>query len=148
MRTNADVTIWNKYIDSDARTERWQRTQILRVAWENRKGSNVLASGGNIAANQANIYILSLNRNAYLNPIAWLLDKTDNWTLQVGDIIAKGLLTTELTPLIPADDPDPEVPAFTVSDLRDANYEVLTITSVDIMDSGSQRMRHWKVGAK
>jgi hypothetical protein len=135
MRTNTAVTVWNRYIDSATRTERWQRTQIPAVAWENRKGSNVLASGGNITANQASIYIPMQGNTDYLNPMAWLLDKIGNWTLKVGDIIAKGLIDTELTP------------TFTVSDLENANYEVLTITSVDLMDAGSLRMRHWKVGA-
>ena len=45
MKANANLTIYNKYIDPATRSEKFQRTQILDVAWENRKAANVIGLG-------------------------------------------------------------------------------------------------------
>ncbi len=144
MRTNATATIFNKYIDSSTRSERYQRTQIGAVAWENRKASNLLRSGGAIAIDQATIFIPFANGTNYLKPIAWLAAKTGKWTLQEGDIIVKGLVTDEIHEAVVS----PASPAFTVTMLKAKYDDVLVITSVDTMDSGSLVMQHWKVGAR
>jgi hypothetical protein len=143
MRTNAAITIYNRYIDASTRTERWQRSQILGVAWENRKASNVIASGGKISADQATIFIPMPGKATYLDPIAWQDLRSGHWTLQIGDIIVKGLVSDTLQPAVVS---PPQI-AFTVSDLKAAHDYVLTISSVDPMDSGSYTMWHWKVGA-
>ena len=145
MKTNTGMTVYNKYIDATTRTERYQRTQISAVMWENRKAANVLKSG-NIAADQAAIYIpFSLGAN-YISPAAWLKlsTKTGKWTLKEGDVIVKGLVTDEITV---ASVGPPPVAAFTVSDLAAKYDDVLTIRSVDTMDMGSISMQHWQVGA-
>lgn len=136
MKTNSDITVYNKYIDATTRSEKYQRTVVLSVAWENRKGSNALAMGSVIAANQANIYIPLSERVDYLDPIEWLAAKTGKWTLQVGDVIVRGTVTDEISS------------SFTISDLKAKYNNVLVITSVDYMDAGSLSMHHWKVGAQ
>jgi hypothetical protein len=106
---------------------------IRNVIWENRKAANTLAAGGNIAADQAAVYI-SMSRGAdYLQPVLWraLTDKTGKWTLQVGDVIVRGLIDEEITP----------------SALRKTCDDVFQITSVDTMNQGSPRMWHWQIGA-
>lgn len=136
MRTNANCTIYNKYIS--AGSEQYQRTQVRDVTWENKKSSNVLASGGNIAADQASVYILFERGINYLSPKTWqaLSAKAGKWTLQVGDFIVKGLVEDVITP------------SFTITALKAKYDDVLAVSSVDVMDMGSQTMRHWQIGAK
>jgi hypothetical protein len=156
MRTNSNLTIYNRYIVSGA--EKYQRTQIgalgsFSVAWENRKASNILRTGGTISADQATIFIPFTCGINYLQPKAWqaLSTKTGKWTIQEGDIVVKGLVSDEIHDLIPAVTGPPlvpAVPAFTVTILRAKYDDVLIVTSVDAMLAGSLNMRHWKVGAK
>jgi hypothetical protein len=56
--------------------------------------------------------------------------------LQQGDIIARGVISQELSG------------SFTVSQLKAAYDDVFVITSVDDMSIGSKSMWHWQVGAK
>lgn len=131
MRTNTGCTIYNKYVVSGA--EHYQRTQLSAVAWQNRKQANVLRSGL-LAADSATIYIpLALGVN-YLKPIAWQAAKTGKWTLQVGDVMVKGLVTDEITG------------GFTMTSLKALHDDVITIKSVDTMDMGSPSLQHWQVG--
>lgn len=136
MKTNSDMTIYNKYIASG--DEAYQRTVISDVEWENRKAANVLASGGNITADQATVYIPYARGAAYLAPKAWaaLVSKTGYWTLKPGDVIVRGTATDEIAG------------AYTMTSLRAEYDDVLVITSVDLMDLGSQSLWHWQIGAK
>ena len=137
MRNNSDITLFNKYIDAATRAEKYQRTQISGVLWENRKAANVIASGGNIAANQANIYIPYARGAAYQDPVTWqaLVTKTGYWTLQDGDVVVRGLVSDSITT------------SFTITDLKAKYSDTLTIRSVDTMDMGSVGMSHWQIGA-
>lgn len=138
MKTNADLTIYNKYTDPTTRTEKYQRTQVRRVAWENSKASNVLQTGGQIAADQATLYIPFQRGANYLKPKAWqaLTTKTGKWTIQEGDLIVKGLVSDTISS------------SFTPTALKAKYDDVLVISSVDTMDAGSPAMHHWQVGAK
>lgn len=143
MKTECNCTIYNKHIV--AGKEKYQRTQIISAVgysthWENRKAANTLASGGNIAADQAYLYIPFIVVTNYLAPKAWqaLLDKTVKWTLQIGDYIVKGLVSDEITDTSPV---------FTITMLKAKYDNVLQIKSVDSMDYGSPYMQHWKIGA-
>jgi hypothetical protein len=140
MITNADLTLYNKYIEE--RKERFQRVQLLGVMWENRKARNVLASGGNIAADQAAIYI-PMSIPGYLAPKEWQAGQDESgdedlvtWTLQTGDFVVRGLVDDEL-------DDD-----FGPSALKAKYDDVLVISSVDTMKAGGEAMHHWQVGAK
>jgi hypothetical protein len=144
MRTNTGLTIYNKYVVAGA--ERYQRTAIIAVAWENRKAANVIASGGQISVDSARIFIPFVVGANYLKPISWqaLFTKTGKWTLQVGDIVVKGVVTDELHDAVVS----PPAAAFTVTDLKAKYDDVRVISSVDTMDLGSASMQHWQVGAK
>ena len=137
MQNNADITIYNRYIDATTRAEKWQRTTVHGVLWENRKAVNVIASGGNISANQANIYIPHARGTAYKDPAAWqaLVTKTGYWTLQDGDAVVRGLVSDTIST------------SFTITDLKAKYSDTLTIRSVDTMDMGSAGMSHWQIGA-
>ncbi len=133
------VTVYNRYVSSGV--EAYQRTQITADLWQNRKAANVIASGGDIAANSASIFI-SLPRDAsdnYKDPKAWqaLVSKTGKWTLQEGDFIVRGSVTDEITT------------NFTISSLIAKYDDVLKIASVDTLDDGQSTSPHyWKVGGK
>ena len=131
MKTNSDITIYHRYIDATTRTEKYQRSQVRGVLWENRKAAHVIATGGNLAANQANIYIPYQRGAGYVPPNEW---KPGKWTMAVGDVIVRGLVNDEITS------------TFTVSDLKKKYDSVMNITSIDTMDMGSAWMNHWQVG--
>ena len=137
MRTNANATLYNKYTDPVTRSEKYQRVGIVGVAWENRKAANVRSMGGLAAADQARVFIPLARGTNFLKPKAWqaLTTKTGKWTLQVGDLIVKGLVSDEIQT------------GFTVTQLKAKYDDVLVITSVDTMDAGSPGMQHWNIGA-
>jgi len=140
MRTNTALTLYNKYYNSTTKKEMYQRWVISKVMWENRKARNILASGGNTAADQAMIYIpFSTNLTTFLGPIAWLAlaDKTSNLTLQRGDLLVKGEIAQEVDDV-----------TFTPTDLKAAYDDVLEISSIDTYDMGSYALRSWAIGAK
>lgn len=151
------MTIYNAYTGANRLTV-YQRTQIKNAQstncanWNDTKGANV-SKIGLTAADQALITLpMEVGAN-FLDPRAWqaLVSKTGKWTLQVGDIIVKGLITDEIHELIaalPGPPVVPAVPAFTVSDLKAKYDNVLLITSVDTLDRGRVALRHWKIGAK
>ena len=137
MKTNAQATIYNKAIDPATRSEVYFRTVLSEVYWENRRAVNKLSSGGDLAADKVLVLIpMALGEN-HLAPLAWqaLEDKSGKWTLQTGDLIVRGVVLEEITG------------EFTVSDLKRKYDDVLAIKSVDRMDTGSARVRHWQVGA-
>lgn len=135
MIPNSDITIYNKYVDPLTRTEKYQRTIVQDVVWQAAKAIS-RRSVGVISANVATILIpFALGAN-YLKPKAWNAAKSGKWTLQEGDVIVRGAITTDITT------------EYTVTDLVNANEEVVTITSVDAFDQGSERMRYWYVGCK
>jgi hypothetical protein len=131
MRTNNDITIYNKYRVANADT--YQRTQIEAVAWEQRHARSQFDSD-----DLATVFIPLTRGEDYLKPREWqaLSDKTGKWTLQVGDVIAKGLIATDISG------------AYTLTSLKAAYDDVLVITAVDTFDYGSANMQHWRVGAK
>lgn len=137
MKNNADLTIFNKYTDATTRAEKWQRTQIPGVMWENRKAANTLASGGNLSANQATIYIPFQRGENFLPHTEWqaLTIKSGKWTLQEGDFVVRGLVRNTIST------------TYTITDLKAAYPQVLSIKSIDTMDMGSASMSHWQVGA-
>lgn len=111
----------------------WQRFDVSSVAWEQRHQRSQFDS-----ADLATVYIPKSSAIEYLSPRLWqeLTDKSTNWTLQVGDVIAKGTIEQELSD------------SYTLSQLKGAHDDVLVITAVDTYDYGSLSMQHYRVGAK
>lgn len=136
MRTNADITIYNRYFDPETRLDKYQRTILYGVFWDAMKAVKRIQGG---LESDDKVYIVipfsaDTNRQ-YISPKEFerLEDKSDYFTLQEGDRVVKGAIEFEITGKL--------------SDL-DKEYEAFTITSVDTKDFGSQHMRHWEVGAK
>ncbi|RUM43009.1 MAG: hypothetical protein DSY80_06270 [Desulfocapsa sp.] len=136
MKTNADLTIYNRYISS--RADVYLRTVVKKVALENQRAVRNRSHGGVISDDKAIVYIPMAHGGDYLSPKDWqaLSTKTGNWTLQEGDIIVKGEVADTISS------------AFTVSDLMAKYDDVLKITAVDTWDAGSSSMHHWQVSAK
>jgi hypothetical protein len=146
MIPNADITLYNKYIEN--RVEKWRREVIFFVVWEDTKSIQRI-SAGKLDANNATIFFPFALRTGYVTPKAWaaLEDKSANWTLQEGDIIVRGAVTDEITEAV-YEDEALVTPAFTVKDLQAKYDEFVKIVSVSRMDQGSPNMRHWEVGCK
>lgn len=141
MIANTHITIYNKYIED--RAEKWQRSVVRDVNWQDTKAV-MGTKQGLLASNVATIFIPMSNNTEYLAPKAWqaLESKSSAWTLQEGDIVVRGEVEDEITP---ADD---DTPAVTIKSLYAKYDHVAQITSIDAMDMGSPNMRHWEVGVK
>jgi hypothetical protein len=152
MRTNTDITLYNRYIDPTTRSELFQRTVILDVAFVEKHGSTILQAGGLVRVDVATAYIPMVRGTFYKEPSDWLalLDKTGYWTLHAGDYFCTGAVLDELHPLIPAiiSPPSDAIPAFGPSDLKAKYWQTFTILSVDANDRGSLGMQFWTVAAK
>lgn len=136
MRTNADITIYNRYFDKATRLDKYQRTILYGVFWDERKAVNRLQNSLEDADEVTIIIPFAVTADKrYVAPKEFekLQDKSNYFTLQEGDRVVKGAVDFEIT--------------GKVSDL-DKEYEAFTITSVDTKDFGSLHMRHWEVGAK
>jgi len=142
MKNNCAATIYNKFVISGS--EHYQRTEISAVEWQNRKQANVIKSGL-LAADSVTVYVSFTVGDDYLKPKAWqaLSVKTGKWTLAIGDVIVKGIVTDEIHDAVV----NPPSAAFTMTDLKAKYDDVVTIKSVDTMDMGSLLMRHWQIGA-
>ena len=127
-------TIYNKY--RDGREDKWQRTVIAGVLWDNVRGINA-RSGAVDNDDSAVIIIPSIDRNGYKSPkeFAALPDKTGKWTVNAGDIIFFGDIDFVF---------DDE---HRLADLERQYDDVLTITKVDRKIFGTP-LDHWEVGAK
>lgn len=56
MLTNADMTVYHLVTDTDAREEKWMKTVIRGVCWQDKTAIQA-ESGGTKTADYANIYI-------------------------------------------------------------------------------------------
>lgn len=132
MITEASCTVYNKYLVG--RVDTWQRVEIEGVHWEQRH-----AREGNQDNDFTVVFIPFARGAAYLKPREWqaLASKSGSWTLQIGDVIVKSLVSDELV-----------AGTFTLSDLKRTYDDVLVIASVDTRDFGSQELRHWEVTAR
>lgn len=90
------MTIYNKVFDSVTKTNKYNRTQVTEINWHNDLGT-VMASG---TVTQKDMFKIRTDNYEKFLPAAEYLslaDKTGFWTVQRDDVIAKGLLTTEIT---------------------------------------------------
>lgn len=132
MRTNADITLYNKYFDKVDRTDSYKKTILYGVFWQESKGSNVIKSGLT-NADSLTVFIPHKDHiDTYQEPKVFATNQS-GWTLQEGDIVVRGAIEEEFT---------------TVADLEKKYDHVHMITSVDNMNFGSPHMRHWEVGGK
>lgn len=131
MIGNTDITIYNRYYDKENRADKWQRTVLRNVFFDETRGANRVA-GGLVTDDKVLIMIpfnASLNK-AFLDGDVFrnLEQVSDYYTLREGDKIVKGVCGAD--------------------DVDDIEGYVYVISSVDMHDFGSKNMRHWEVSAK
>ena len=111
MIINASLTHYHKTLDEATRLEKWIRYNYENVWWFGGKGSSI--NKGYENANDVNVRI-PYDKN-----------DIDIGNLEIGDIIVKGTLDTDIT---------------TQQDLK--NYEVYNITSINNNNFGINRHIH------
>ena len=115
MIINASLTHYHKTLDETTRLEKWIRYNYENVWWFGGKGSSVNKGYDN--ANDVEIRI------------PYMLNNIDVANIQIGDILVKGDLATDIT---------------TQQDL--VGYEVYNITSINDNDFGNNP--HLHIGGK
>lgn len=133
MYTNANITIYNKYFDKATRLEKYKRTVIKNVFFDEKKASNRLQSGLESADSGLILVPFDYSSQAEYVPYKEYKGLGGTFTLAIGDRVVKGDIDFEITGVL--------------SEL-DKKYEAFTITSVDAKDFGSPHMRHWEVGVR
>lgn len=115
MITNTSLTIYHKIFNETTRLEEWRRYNYYKVWWFGGKGSSINKGYDN--ANDVNVRI------------PYLLNNINISNIQIGDILVKGDLATDIT---------------TQQDL--VGYEVYNITSINDNDFGNNP--HLHIGGK
>lgn len=115
MITNTSLTIYHKVFNETTRLEEWRRYNYYKVWWFGGKGSSINKGYDN--ANDVNVRI------------PYLLNNINIANIQIGDILVKGDIATDIT---------------TQQDL--VGYEVYNITSINDNDFGNNP--HLHIGGK
>lgn len=119
---NADITIYNRYMDASSGVDKYQRTVIKGVNWQGKRNGTV-SDKGLLLADSTLIFIdkldnyVSTKRFAKLQP-----DERENYfTFAPGDKIVKGEVEFEITGIKP----------YRVADLENEFDDVIDIKSVN-----------------
>lgn len=119
---NADITIYNKYYDSNSDTDKYQRTIIKGVNWQGKRNATVNDKGVNVAYTTL-IFLDSLPN--YVDPRTFAklddIDRPNYFTFTELDKIVKGAIDYEITGVKPN----------RVSDLEN-EYETVTVISSQV----------------
>lgn len=115
MITNSSLTIYHKVFNETTRLEEWRRYNYYKVWWFGGKGSSINKGYDN--ANDVDIRI------------PYMMNNIDVANIQIGDILVKGDLATDIT---------------TQQDL--VGYEVYNITSINDNEFGNNP--HIHIGGK
>lgn len=134
MLANADITIFNKHYDESTRLDTWQHTQIHGVEWYGKQAVTV-SDNGLMTANQ---YIVRIplssapGSKTFICPEDYAANDLSAlaglWTLQNGDVVARGL--------VDVDDP------------KDISGKHFTVFGWSDNRRGSPVMQHWRVDGK
>ena len=128
MITNASVTIYNKVYDREEGSNKYYRTILKGVNWQD------------VTKVVAEVYVPFLvdTRKRYRSPVnfASAQDKNDFFTFAPEDIVVRGEITDEL------------IKQKDVEHLKDKYGNVRIIAIVETNDNGSPALQHWKVTAE
>lgn len=131
MYTNADITLYNKYFDEATRTDKYRRTIIKNVFFEEKLGANRIKSGLE-SSDAIMVLIPYASLKGYVAPKEYD-GSTNTFTFALGDRIVKNQITMEIS--------------NRPSEL-DKHYSAFTISSVDNRGFGSEDMRHFEIGGR
>ena len=133
MRTNTDITIYNRVIVN--REDVFIRSHLYRVHCEDTEGQS-RANPNTMKVDKATIYIpFSVKADEgkqYRKPKAFKREPASHYTLQIDDLIVKGIVTDEIT---------------SANELERKYDDVRSISYVDSADYGDINLQHFEVGA-
>lgn len=139
MVTNADITLYNKVYDRDTGTNRYYRTVLKGVNWQDTTAVQP-TDKGIVSADVAEIYIPFAveTEKQFRKPKNFVQEpeKAGFFTIEAGDLVVRGIVENELTS------------AKDEERLKNAYDDVRTIAVVETNDNGSLEMQHWKVTAE
>ena len=95
---NADITIYNSYIDPITKLNKYRRTVIEGINWSSTRNATI--SNGSVTVAFNTTIVLDKLPN-YLTPLEFnkLVDKTGYFTLNTSDRIVQGNIPLEITKL-------------------------------------------------
>lgn len=114
---NADMTVYNRYWDKDTGIDKYKRTVVEGVNWQEKRNATVSDKGLNIAYNTL-IFMDKLED--YREPKSFVRSPQEGFTLANGDIIVKGICGDEITGVKP----------YRIADIVANNDNVITIKGV------------------
>lgn len=128
---NTDITVYNRYYDKNLEIDCYKRTVIRDVDWQEKQEGSI-QDKGLIVDSSVKIFIDKLNN--YISPKAFrkLENKENYFTLDIGDLIAKGNIDFEITGQKP----------FTIKNLEQDYDDVTSILAV------SKFTEHFEVECK
>lgn len=133
MNTNADITLYNAYLDSDDNTK-YARTVIKNVSWQDEIKSTVTDKGLQ-SANAITVFIpVTSITKTYIEPKAYSklsdFERSNYFTLKAEDKIIKGIYESN------------------INGVKDFNkLDNIATIQVEIDNRiGSLSMQHWEVG--
>jgi hypothetical protein len=132
MFTNADCTIFNAYYDSSQRCEKWKKTVIKDIYWEDVSGENSQQTG---LLNDCSAFVVipkeSINVQNYQKPKDFKSNPV-GFTFAPNDVIVRGVCDVDYSSI------------KNVQALDDSH----TILKVSDFLYGSRDVQHWEVQSK
>ncbi len=130
MITNADVTIYNSYLDPKTRLETYKRT-VIKGVWFYVDNKVSIDSDG---LNSADVYKVRIpayadTGKAQYIPCTDYVGDPDTWTLKADDYVVRGVCDKEIS---------------TPAELKKWKYQVFRINSWADNRFGGQP--HWRIG--
>lgn len=102
MLTNADITIYNRWYNTTTRLDEWHKTQISGVNWYGGQAVTV-GDKGLVSASTYKVRIPASSapdKKSFVAPDVYSAAAADAlavlWTFQDGDVIACGLIDTDV----------------------------------------------------
>ncbi|MDD7793692.1 DUF6751 family protein [Clostridium sp. 'White wine YQ'] len=141
MIINADITLYNSYVDDMERTK-YKKTIIKGVNWQGAV-TKMITNNTLQSADSINVFIPFLadfSGKTYLEPKEWFKlsesAKDNYFTFKATDRIVKGQCDFEF------------IGINTVKNLDNSYDNVISIMSVVKNDNGSPSMQHFMIGGK
>lgn len=139
MISNADITIFNKRLDTEQRTDMYYPTRIKGVSYYKRRG----VSAGNQSMSTNNTHTIRIpidadtEKKKYTDETTYKSLSADEfvkyWTIQPGAIIVKAL--------VESDDPVREI------ELEEKYGEIIRVVDfTENTDRCSEQSKHWRIG--
>lgn len=95
MTTNADITIYNAWLNPSLNKKIYRRTVIRDVHWYTNQKTTV-GEGGLRSADEYKIRIPLESCDGYRPPDEYRNDPDGHWTVENGDLFVRGILDLEI----------------------------------------------------